>query len=368
MRRRRVNKNLPANLYTTKVGGKYYFSYRNPKTGKRTGMGTDKIKAVAAANQLNQKLMHQVDTGALVARVLGVDLTMGAWLDEYMDLFMERAADENLSKDMVTGRQSNVRRIRARFGDTLLADIDVEAIARFLKSIAKDEGKARTAQNVRSTLIDIYTVAREEGRVTDNPAAVTRNPRNKVTRARLKLAEYKKVLEETESRAPWHANAMLLGLLTGQRRGDICRMKFRDIEGGWLHIRQNKTGACVRLSLDLGLDAVGMTIGDAVARCRDRVVSPYLLHHTRRNPVAKPGDPINRASVSRAFLEARKRTGLNWGEKSPPSFHEIRSLSGRLYKDSIDPQALWGHTDPNTTRMYLDSKGTEWISVSKNPG
>ena len=46
-------------------------------------------------------------------------------------------------------------------------------------------------------------------------------------------------------------------------------------------------------------------------------------------------------------------------------FHEIRSLSGRLYDDAIDTQALLGHSDPKTTALYLDSKGTEWISVTK---
>jgi len=47
-----------------------------------------------------------------------------------------------------------------------------------------------------------------------------------------------------------------------------------------------------------------------------------------------------------------------------PTFHEIRSLSGRLYADQgINAQALLGHKDTKTTSLYLDSRGTEWISV-----
>ena len=124
----------------------------------------------------------------------------------------------------------------------MLANIEVEAIARFLKSIAKDECKA---QQVRTALIDTYNAAREEGRVTDNPAAVTRNPRTRVARARLMLDEFLQTLERAEGRAPWYENSLLLAILTGQRQGDICRIKFRDIEDGWLHVRQYKTGACV---------------------------------------------------------------------------------------------------------------------------
>ena len=108
------------------------------------------------------------------------------------------------------------------------------------------------------------------------------------------------------------------------------------------------------------------TFGDAVTRCRYAIVSPYLLHHIKRNPQVKSGDPIARQSLSRGFMELRKLTGRQW--ENPPTFHEIRSLSGRLYNDSIDTQALLGHTDQKTTALYLDNKGTKWISVSKNSG
>jgi hypothetical protein len=39
----------------------------------------------------------------------------------------------------------------------------------------------------------------------------------------------------------------------------------------------------VRLSLQLHLDALGISVGDVVSRCRDIVVSPYLLHHVRNH-------------------------------------------------------------------------------------
>jgi integrase len=35
---------------------------------------------------------------------------------------------------------------------------------------------------------------------------------------------------------------MLLALVTGQRLGDICNMKFSDIWDDMLHIEQEKTG------------------------------------------------------------------------------------------------------------------------------
>ena len=55
------------------------------------------------------------------------------------------------------------------------------------------------------------------------------------------------------------------------------------------------------------------------------------------------------------------------GEKEPPSFHEIRSLAGRLYVDisGMDVQSLPGPADPATTAMYVDVRESEWISVGE---
>jgi len=43
----------------------------------------------------------------------------------------------------------------------------------------------------------------------------------------------------------------------------------------------------------------------------------------------------------------------------------MRSLSGRLYGDpgGINVQSLLGHKDAKTTALYVDPRGSEWISV-----
>lgn len=70
-------------------------------------------------------------------------------------------------------------------------------------------------------------------------------------------------------------------------------------------------------------------------------------------------------SITGAFAEARDRTGITWPEgKTPPTFHEIRSLSARLYDEQgIDAQALLGHKSPDMTAVYRDVRGAEWIEV-----
>lgn len=49
---------------------------------------------------------------------------------------------------------------------------------------------------------------------------------------------------------------------------------------------------------------------------------------------------------------------------TPPAFHEIRSLSARLYSEQgTDAQALLGHKSPDMTAIYRDVRGAEWIEV-----
>lgn len=353
--RKPTNKLLPPNLYMLKKGKRYYFSYRNPKTGKFNGMGSDRQKAVNAANQLNSKLTrHSPD---LVARVLSDGYTLSDWLTRYNDILRDR----ELAPRTLHERQLQIKRIDAALGHYQLEDIDTGMVADFIDGIS-DAGKKRAAQVFRSLLIDLFDEAIRKGKRADNPVRVTRNPVAKVKRERLTLDVFNAILEKTDTLQPWVANSMLLALVTGQRREDISAMRFADVRDGWLHVKQHKTGTLLRLSTDLRLDSVNMSIADVIKRCRDRVLSRHLIHHTRNFRTYKAGRPVQPVALSHGFQQARELTGLSWGH--PPTFHELRSLAGRLYKQQgIDPQALLGHKDATMTNRYLDARGAEWLEI-----
>ncbi|MBW6090782.1 hypothetical protein KZ770_19695 [Escherichia coli] len=83
---------------------------------------------------------------------------------------------------------------------------------------------------------------------------------------------------------------MLLALVTGQRLGDISRMKFSDIWDDHLHVIQGKkTGSKIAIPLSLRLNAINWSLRDVVARCRDYAVSPYLVHFFRATSQAERG-------------------------------------------------------------------------------
>ncbi|EPE5478197.1 integrase, partial [Escherichia coli] len=52
----------------------------------------------------------------------------------------------------------------------------------------------------------------------------------------------------------------------------------------------------------------------------------------------------------------------NWrANGTPPSFHEQRSLSERLFREQgVDTKILLGHSNQKMTDIYNDARGKEW--------
>lgn len=215
-------------------------------------------------------------------------------------------------------------------------------------------------------LVHMFKEAQYAGAVDPgfNPAEATRKPKAKVTRQRLTLEDWNKVFNAAT--ASHLRNAMLLAMVTGQRVGDIAKMKFTDVKNGMLYVEQGKGGSRVAIPLNIRSEALGMTLGDVIAGCRDRAVSRYLVHHARRIGAANVGDALPAKALSNSFSAARDRVVIELDEgKTPPTFHEQRSLSGRLYeKQGINVQALWGHKSKKMSELYLDERNTEWIVVA----
>ena len=76
-------------------------------------------------------------------------------------------------------------------------------------------------------------------------------------------------------------------------------------------------------------------------------------------------------ALTRAFNEAREKSGACAGMDNPPTFHELRSLGAARYRAAGMPEehikALLGHTDIKTTRIYLNGHEAPRISVSIAP-
>lgn len=391
-------RDLPDNLIPRPRGETVYWYWRDPRDGKEKPLRCpdDRATAIRRARELN----------ALVSRHLADDLvetiagsparrTAGTPFDAYAVHCLTLWQSRGLAENTLRTRKSLVNAAVRRLGSRPLHEIGVPDVAKILKEYT-DQGKGRYAQSLRSTLADIWREAQQEGLLPadhPSPATITRRPDARVRRARLTLDAFRAIQEAAEGigkgRGAWLPNSVLLALVTAQRREDLAIAQFRRgrdwlpawealqegrphpihpypyIADGYLWIVQQKTGALVKIPLALRLEAMDLSVGEAVERCRSSVASRYLLHHTAPFGNAPRGAAIHKDTISRGFRDAREESGLEWPGKTPPTYHEIRSLAERLYKaQGVNTQALLGHKHARMTEVYADPRQAEWGTVS----
>ncbi|OOG61402.1 integrase [Rhodanobacter sp. B04] len=344
----------PANLYTCKDG----FKYRNPVTRKDSWMGKDQAKAFAAARTLNGLLSPGNN---LVSRVAGKSET----ITDAIGVF--RTADmpgRNWAPKTAELYKSVIDRIDRKIGTRQMVGFTVRDCATFIREVTESP---RSRQQFRLALTWIFACAVEEGWIESNPAMQTRKTSYKRQRERLTKDVYDAIWLQAPS---WLQNAMDVSLLTLLRREDVVSIQFADVHDGALWAipgkTENSTGARVKIALDGSL-------ADVVARCRNDVLSPYLIH--RLPEKARPRDQrakkrehhtqVMPEQLSREFADAREAAGIV--SDNPPTFHEIRSLGGAQLREAgwsvAEVQALMTHTSPSMTEHYLEGHEVPWTEV-----
>ncbi|EIV2085470.1 phage integrase Arm DNA-binding domain-containing protein [Klebsiella aerogenes] len=371
-RPRKNSVNIP-NLYPlfSRKTKKVYWRYKHPVTGKFHSLGTDEIEATAIAIEANKRLAEQNTRQILalsdkIATSKGKAITAITWLDRYWKIQEERLATGDIKTNTYKQKAKPVALLKERVGMKLISAIDVRDIAQILDEYIS-EGQPRMAQVIRSVLIDVFKEAQHAGEVPPghNPALATKQPRRRITRQRLNLEEWQKIFDIADANHKYMGNAMLLALITGQRLGDISRMKFTDVWDDHLHIEQEKTGSKIAIPLALRCDAINWSLREVIARCRDYAVSPYLVHFLHSTSQAERGAQVKARTLTMNFSKARDKANIDWGSGTPATFHEQRSLSERLYKaQGINTKELLGHKSQQQTDRYHDDRGKDWIILA----
>ncbi len=346
-RRGRDTRDLPPNLYVRNG----YYSYRDPRNGKEYGLGRDKRQAINESVAANMTLF--APSKNLIDRINNITQTsLTEWCERYIDILNRR----EIAASSMTEYKSRVNAIGDWFNTKPIDEVSTKDIAEFLDSYVTS-GRAARAKLIRSTLLDMFREAISEGVINDNPVTATRNARVKVKRSRLTAEEFEQVLIQAKSVSPWVSLSMELALITGQRVSDIAKLKWSDIYDDNVWIEQKKTG--MKLTIPLSVSITNLSLSDTLEKCKKLFAGSGTVIATRT------GSELKVETISRAFAKARDATGIKWSGE-PPSFHEIRSLSARLYateKGNNYAQKLLGHKSAQMSERYIDARGTEWIKV-----
>ena len=276
--------------------------------------------------------------------------TVSEWLIQYDEILTTRP----FGAKTLANRRNYIKYLKEGFGDALITDIKPHHVAQLVRAIYKERPHA--ARRVLIEAKDCFSEAVAYGWINTNPAAAIKHMIAKVVRKRLSLDDWKSTYEYAQKNLPpWIHRMLLLALVTGQRRGDLQKMKFSDVSDGYLHIKQQKTGMLIRLPLALRLNVIGVSVGEAIELCKD--YAPEGDNLLRKST----GKPLTLASLSARFETARECAfGKYVGEGDPPSLHECRSLAERLYRQQgINTQTLLGHKHQRMTDLYNDDRGLE---------
>lgn len=358
--RSNAKKNWPDNLYQTTSG---YYYWRNPTTKKNYGLGRDFKCARNEAVEANAHLEKTKKT-RLVDRLTGnANRTMDALLVRYI----EDLAKKGLAKTTLKEKKVLIKKVEADFSGRIVSDITTADIDQCLQKYVI-AGKNRQAHGYRTFLRQLLDKSIAIGWVTANVVSVSEPIKVIVRRARLSLSAFAEIYQASFSDAPWVSRSMELALITAQRREDISSFKFSNVKDGYLWITQSKTGAKLAIPTDLRLTLpqfnIDWTLSDIVKRCRDHTLSQTMLHYSVAGR-GEAGGQVGPDIISKGFLRARNKTGLSWNDKTPPTFHEIRSLAIRVWTELKGPkfaQRLAAHKKAATTDLYRDTRG-DWVII-----
>ena len=278
--------------------------------------------------------------------------TVNQWLNEYIKILDGR----NLKPKTIEIKTYLIKVIRQQIGDNPLTQITPPDITKLIK-IYTDQDKAPSAKCMYHLLKDIFREAYAQGWNDRNPAEPIKCPKVVVKRSRMTLSEFKKILNEAEKTGNKIIHdAMTLALVTGQRRSDIAEMKKSNVKRNYLLVDQYKTGAKVALPIKLECKKIGTSLRDII----ESADNDFLV--SRNNEKIKLDD------ITRQFSRLRDRVfNRDYWTGTPTTFHEIRSLAERLYREQrIDTMTLLGHKSQQMTDKYNDSRGREYKKLRIN--
>lgn len=363
-RRTRKNALLPQNLYTDKKGNKVYFKYRHPIAKTWHSMGTCRAEAIAAARELNSRLMGEPD---LVRSVLGLT-------GRDMEYLVKRFKEEKLPEKRYTPDVKRnwgywLNRIQTDLGERTIESIDVEFIASYL-----DQNFTRHSYgNHRKVLKELFKFAVNKGLYPSdrmNPAEVTYSkPVEEKIRERMTIEQFIAVHKDAPE---WLKIAMELSLLTLQGRSEVLNMRFDDYQDGRIKVIRKKVQKHEHSHLEIS----SSELAKIIERARESgIPSPFIVHRRPGRKVSAKGrkhwTQITPDYLTKEF--SRLVDSLDIFKKIPlekrPTFHEIRSLGSWLYKqEGYDNNSyvrpLMAHADERMTKKYQSGHETIWIPVS----
>ena len=325
--------------------------------------GTPMYKSVFGKTQKSTlKQLHQlIDLYRDVDLTEECRMTLGEWMDKWLDEYMIFTVREST----IDGYRLLVEHQIKRFiGDKQLAYITTADVQKFYNRIKKEGRVAEhplfghelsdtMIRKVHMVLHQALDMAVKERLIVRNPTEGTTIPKKSQTEKQILDDEQLDRFMEAIKREPYWYDFFYVEIMTGLRRGEICGIKWTDINftEGTLSIRRS-VGAVRN-----GKITIGETKTDAGVR---KIVMPpsveTLLREKQADAICdwvfphymNPNDPLHPDSAYRKLKTLLKSVGLPLIR-----FHDLRhTFATHATQGGVDAKTLagiLGHTDASFT-------------------
>ena len=288
-------------------------------------------------------------------------MTLGEWMDKWLDEYMIFTIKENTIK----GYRSQIdHQIKQFIGHKQLASLTTADIQKFYNKIKK-EGRVHPhpihghvlsdsmVRKIHMMLHEAMEVAVRERYIVRNPTDNTTIPKKTTTEKQvLDDSQLNRFLEAIQCEPYWH-DFFYVEVMTGLRRGEICGIKWSDIdfnegtlcikrsvstkEGGGVSIGETKTDAGVRTII------MPPSVATLLWKKRSDAINEWVFPH-----YTNPSDPLHPSSAYKKLKTLLKRLELPLLR-----FHDLRHTFATQATDGgVDPKTLagiLGHTDASFT-------------------
>ena len=311
--------------------------------------------------EVMRKLHGQIETYRDVELTEESNMTLGEWLDKWLDNYMALTIREST---MDSYRTMAKHHIKPYLGDEKIGAIttaDIQQLYNWLRENGRvnehyEKGNALSDSMIRSIHMMLHQAmdaAVRERIIVKNPTEGTVIPKNNYPPKQILTEEQLEKFLEVAKADPVWSDFFYTELTTGLRLGEICGLKWQDFEEktGRLHIRRSvhrRKGGGVRVGetkTETGARTILLppSTVEVLKTRKKKSYSDWIFH----NPVVPevPMDP------STAYH--RLKTLLRYAELPSIRFHDLRhTFATHALTSGVDAKTLstiLGHTNASFT-------------------
>lgn len=304
--------------------------------GKR--LSDDLAEAIAETLRLNDQAAEATDKQT--------SLQSAAHLSFCIAEYQKSGEFRQLSPATAATRRSHYKRLLSELGDLPVAGITIKRVQEWQ---AGQDLHPSTAAAMIDSLRIVLKYAVGEALLASNPLSemrLNRGQREVSVWSQSDIAALICAAESTDNTAI--ADAIVIATHTGQRIGDILRMRWDDIADGILTVRQKKTGTVIHFPLE----------DKRTGRIIDDILAHRLTNIRRAQPdgaeyvITEGGAPLTESQFGHRFRAVKSAAQVS-GER----FHDFRATFITMALERNIPQnvimRLTGHKSIANFQRYV---------------